>query len=186
MIPKLYCRTRSPGECAPAISSRHDSPAATTVRTLPLLPAPDPCCPAVVHTHAPSSGSMLSYCGPHPCSQLWIHAARLWSTPMLPAPDPCCPAVVHTHAPSSGSMLPGCGPHPQNGNWDSRASAITPLGSRKNRSPASASTLLSDTSASPQRSWNCVWNPSCKEIGKDSAASGRGLAIQAIVYSKGG
>ena len=108
MIPKLYCRTRSPGECAPAISSRHDSPAATTVRTLPLLPAPDPCCPAVVHTHAPSSGSMLSYCGPHPCSQLWIHAARLWSTPMLPAPDPCCPAVVHTHRMETGTpgLLP--------------------------------------------------------------------------------
>ena len=157
MIPKLYCRTRSPGECAPAISSRHDTPATSRVRTLPLLPAPDPCCPAVVHTHVPSSGSMLPCCGPHPCSQLWIHAVLLWSTPMLPALDPCCPAVVHTHGMETGT--PGLLPS---------------LLLAAERSPASASTLLSDTSASPQRSWNSVWNPSCKEIGKDSAASGRG------------
>lgn len=88
MITKLYCRTRSPGESALAVSPGCGSTATSMVRKPPPLLAPDSCSPVVVYTHRMDT---------------------------------------------------------------------TTLGSRINRSIASASTLLSDTSASDRKNWGLYW-----------------------------
>lgn len=58
MIPKPYCRTRSLGESALAVSSGCDSIATSMVRKLPLLLDPDPCCPTVVYTRKMETGTL--------------------------------------------------------------------------------------------------------------------------------